>query len=99
MTGKTIPTGGNPMAAKIVSPDEEIWPVIHDFLTACAEGAIVLAPAARRQLQECVGRDPCELGIIEYDFGGEPDLMLDVVHDLDGKHFSLDAIREALDGE
>lgn len=84
------------MAAHVICPGGREWPIISRFLRACQQGAIVLTPQARQQFIDAYQEDPVELGLIEYGFGGEPDLVLDVVRRLDDRPLAWDAIRDAL---
>jgi hypothetical protein len=63
------------MAAYVIVATQEQW----SFLVGIDEGAIVVSPDAAKQLREKHG---CDLpDWIEYDFGGDPDLWIDLVGD------------------
>lgn len=71
------------MAAYLVCPTAADWPVIARFLAQCGEGAIVLSPRAQAQLRRVTPSAAAVNGaLIEYDFGGQPDLVLDVCSSL-----------------
>ena len=66
------------MAAYVVRPSEKEWAVVEKFLSRCEEGAIVVTPAMQKWLDsQKVKAKAGEL--IEYDFGGEADILLDVM--------------------
>jgi hypothetical protein len=65
------------MAAYVVVATQEQWL----FLRGLGEGAIVVSPDAVKQFREKHG---CDLpDWIEYDFGGDPDIFIDLVDDFD----------------
>jgi hypothetical protein len=83
------------MAAYIVIPRTEHWPVIERFLGDCEQGAIVIPPDVAQKLRS-QGLDVGSLNgeLIDYDFGGEADKLIDVLGNTD--HYALDAVREHL---
>ena len=84
------------MATKLVCPTESEWEVLESFFRRCGGGAVVLSPKAQRQLHDRVIHSPVSIELAGYDFGGEPDIMLDVVHDLADGHYALNALRQSL---
>lgn len=84
------------MAAYVVCPNEQQWEVLQWFLGQAREGCILVAPEARQQIKEKHGFDPDEIEgqPIAYDFGGEPDVWLDVVRGPD--NFGVAAMRKAV---
>lgn len=70
------------MAAQIVTPSTADWPTILRFLDASGEGALVIPPDIQTELAER-GRDPTDLVDLDYDFGGDPDIWIDVLRSLD----------------
>lgn len=84
------------MAAYIIKPTADQWSVLKDFLDACGEGAIVIPPAVDCELEE---QDVhIKKGtLIDYDFGGESDIWIDVVSSsVPQSSCALDAIKEHL---
>jgi hypothetical protein len=75
------------MAAILVMPSEDEWPIIKAFLGKCHEGAIVVAPDIAKDLVEQVadktGVEISDGDYFEYEFGGSPDICIDVVITLD----------------
>lgn len=84
------------MAAKLVCPTEREWEVLESFFRRCGGGAVVLSPKAQRQLRERAGHVAAGIELAGYDFGGEPNLMLDVIRDLAGGEYAVDAVFQAL---
>lgn len=84
------------MSAHVVCPRDREWPIIRRFLLACRQGAIVISPHARQQFIDVYGQDPAELELIDYGFGGEPDVAVDFVRSLDEGPLAWDAIRQTL---
>jgi hypothetical protein len=73
------------MAAYVVTPSPENWPVIKEFLESCGEGAIVLAP----ELTSALGKDIEGTYLPDYEFsGGDADIWIDVVTTTDSFEFS-----------
>jgi len=86
------------MAAVIVCiEDPEQWKIIQKFLSDCEEGAIVFSPEMVRVFRETHGVSPedCEDGYVEYDFGGQADVWLDVPTCLND--MSVDAVCKAME--
>jgi hypothetical protein len=84
------------MAAKVICPSEQEWAILHDLFLMCGDGAVLLSPQVRRYLHDWTGRDPDNLELADYGFGGEPDVVFDLYLDPSKEHFSLDAILDAL---
>jgi hypothetical protein len=84
------------MAAKLVCPTDCEWEVLESFFRQCGGGAIVLSPKAQRQIREWGGHTAAGIELADYDFGGEPDVMLDVVRCLAGGEYAVDAVCQAL---
>lgn len=82
------------MAAIVRIISQQDWPVIRAFLDSLEEGAIVISPYMHRQMIDDGLKPKHGRRLLDYDFGGEPDIMLDVVHDLD--HSAVEAIRKDL---
>ncbi len=84
------------MAAYIIKPTAEQWSVLKDFLDACGEGAIIIPPAVVGELGE-QGVHIEDGALIDYDFGGESDIWIDVVSSsVPQSSCALDAIKEHL---
>jgi len=78
--------------AIIVKPTEEEWEVISRFLRSCESAAVVIPPGQDSRLR----RDGIEIEAwtsIAYDFGGDPDLSIDILED---NPCALDAIKRHL---
>ena len=78
--------------AIIIKPTEEEWEVISRFLRSCESAAIVIPPEQDSRLR----RDGVEIeawASIAYDFGGDPDLSIDILED---NTCALGAIKEHL---
>ena len=82
------------MAAYIVAPSRKDWDVISRFLGDCREGAIVVPPHVADRFKEKYGKEVPEGDLVEYDYGGEAQILIDVMHGLD--HFSARPVREAV---
>lgn len=86
------------MAAYVVTPSRENWPIIQDFLAQCEEGAIVISPdmADRLLREESLDVRGCaaDRELVEYEFGGAPDVWVDRAYHFD--HTALDAVRNHL---
>ena len=66
------------MAAYIVRPSKQEWAIVEKFLDRCKEGAIVVTPA----MQEWLDSQHVKVragALVDYDFGGEADILLDVM--------------------
>jgi hypothetical protein len=85
------------MATKVICPSDEEWAVLQSILSRCGRGAVLLSPEVRSKLRDLKGRNPDDVELTDYDFGGEPDLVFDLYNDPSREHFSLDAILEALE--
>lgn len=84
------------MAAYIIKPTIAQWSVIKDFLDTCGEGAIIIPPAVDGELEE-QGVHIEDGALIDYDFGGESDIWIDVVSSsAANSSCALDAIKEHL---
>ena len=69
------------MAANVVTPTPEEWEIISRFLDACEGGALVIHPTAAEKLATLSERERPEPRLDDYDYGGSPEVTLDVVHD------------------
>lgn len=71
------------MAAKIVViRDEKTWNTVNDVLGDLDEGGIIIPPEECARLDENMPDWEEHLGgLIDYDFGGEPDILIDVARD------------------
>lgn len=78
------------MAARVVIPEVSDWDIISSFLDDCCEGAVVIPPAVAITLREQGAELPEAGSLIEYDFGGEADVWLDVVTSPD--HYAIRAV-------
>ncbi len=73
------------MAAYIVCPSEAEWAVIGPFLEKCQEGAIIISPGIRLAIESEFGMTQGQIDDeaagqnVDYDYGGECDIMLDVL--------------------
>ena len=84
------------MAAYVIKPTAEQWSVIKDFLDACGEGAIIIPPAVDGEIKE-QGLHIEDGALINYDFGGESDIWIDVLSSsAANSSCALDAIKEHL---
>jgi hypothetical protein len=90
------------MAATVVLVNPTEWPVIRRFLADCKERAVVIPPEARSRVER---RWPnanflkLKGKTIDYDFGGRPDIMLDVATNLAAEpheHFGTECLLKAL---
>jgi hypothetical protein len=86
------------MAAVLVFPTESEWVVIEPFLEACKEGALVVTPLQHATFQRLAG-GPIDTYLKNYDFGGQADLSIDVVHDLPDWGTREEAVEELEKGE
>ena len=84
------------MAAYVVLiEDEEEWETIQLLLSRIEGGAILVPPQtckALRKIHDNLVVDEFDGELINYDFGGEPDILLDVADKLD--HLGILAILE-----
>jgi hypothetical protein len=86
-------------ATVILIEDPQRWEAIREFLSECGEGALVFGPAAVRGLVERFGRETIDKlngETIDYDYGGQSDIMLDWSDDVALSHYSTDAVVEHL---
>jgi hypothetical protein len=83
------------MSAILVMPTAKEWKVIKPFLDKCQEGAIVIAPEIQatltQEVLEKTGERIDDGDFFEYEFGGQPDICIDVVSSLD--HLAADLLR------
>lgn len=87
------------MAATIVCPSEEAWEHIRSFLADLQDGGIVIPPGIGDKIEEQRGFRPedIEEEFIEYDFGSDADIWIDVVNSPD--HYAVDALAAAYQKE
>lgn len=82
------------MAAVLVMPTTREWKIIKPFLDKLQDGAIVVSPEISKELtQKALEKTGIKLNpgdIIEYEFGGDPDICVDVVESLD--HLAVDLL-------
>lgn len=78
--------------AIIIKPNIEEWKVISRFLRSC-EGAAIVIPPEQDGLLRRGGIEIEAWAWVAYDFGGEPDLSIDILGD---NPCALDAIKEHL---
>jgi hypothetical protein len=82
------------MAAYLVCVTESEWDVLKGVLSRCEEGAILVPPGVQEALRQKLNLDELPDGdLIDYDFGGEADVYLDVLTDVDSG-CALNAIRD-----
>ncbi len=81
------------MAAFVIIPTEAQWAVLEEILNQVGEGAIIVPPEVVASLKQ-QGLDLSPLDLIDYDFGGEADIFIDVMRD--ENHFAIEAIKEHL---
>ena len=81
------------MAAYIVRPSEKEWKVVGKILAECGEGAIIIPPAMQQWLKE-QGVKADAGSLVDYDFGGEADISVDVMNG--PEHQALWALDETL---
>lgn len=67
------------MAAYIVRPSEQEWKVVSKILSECGEGAIIIPPSMQQWLKE-QGITARAGSLVDYDFGGEADISVDVMN-------------------
>jgi len=77
------------MAAYIIRPNKKEWAGLKKILDEGGEGAIIITPAMQEWL-EAQGVKAATGSLVDYDFGGEPDLMLDVMGS--PQHYALQAL-------
>jgi len=76
---KLDPTGGTKhMSAYVVTPTPEEWAVLAPLLRKLGEGGVLVPPAMKARAAEQGLEFPRWLE--DYDFGGDPDVWLDVVY-------------------
>lgn len=78
----------------VVITDPAKWAILRAFLAELEEGAIVIGPDAAAAFEIQAGQ-PIEEAMIEYDYGGECDIMLDWDNDPGLQHWCYEAIRKA----
>jgi hypothetical protein len=78
------------MAACIVVPTEEQWAVLKPILRALGEGGVIISPKIALTLESEGINIPCYDD--NYDFGGDADIWLEVVEDMD--HFYIDHLKD-----
>jgi len=82
------------MAANIYVPTPADWGVIQEMLSVLEEGGIIVPPDKAVEYQSRHGDWEDKLDIpIDYDYGGEADLFVDVARD---GNMADTAIREQL---
>lgn len=98
-----ILTGAKMSATLVVVRDEERWKVIHDFLVELEEGGIVVSPDDAKRLDEKFGDVNWAEKLpsyIEFDFGGMPDVCLDVLRECNlAETAVIEAVANAKEGE
>ncbi len=73
------------MAAYLKFPTEKEWEVLSRFLDN--EGCIIISPSAAIQLSNEFGSNWTDFAqqyedrLIDYDFGGEPDILVDIAYE------------------
>lgn len=83
--------------AKIITPSAEEWAVLEGVIRQIQEAgcdrALIIPPVVAEKFR-AIGGSIVESGLVKgYDFGGQPDLAVDVVSDPDG--FLDDTSRDA----
>lgn len=78
------------MAANVVVLTDAEWTVVSDVLARLGEGGILVPPDGAKKFKEKHGKDVPDGELIEYDFGGDSDVWVDVMHEPDG--LAADAI-------
>lgn len=81
------------MAATIVViRDEKQWEVVQDLLGQLEQGGIIVPPETVERLDEnCPGwEDMIDDKYIDYDFGGEADVLVDIARDQNHAAATLD---------
>lgn len=85
------------MAATVVLIEDEVnWDIIREVLYYLEQGGIVMGPKAIEKFKERYQLDPTDLDdkYLEYDFGGEPDIVVD--HVIQPDHMAAKAIASAM---
>ena len=78
------------MAANVVVTEKE-WRVLGPILARLGEGGILVPPNAAKDFKQSVGKEvPNDVLVEDYDFGGQADVVIDVMHSISG--FAADAI-------
>jgi hypothetical protein len=84
------------MAANVVTiRDEQEWKIIGDFLSELEEGGIVVPPHVAKALDQKLGTDwehRIDCKYMEYDYGGDPDILIDLLHDIELGQMGAEAI-------
>ena len=79
------------MGAYIVRVEKEHWPILQRYLNTLQEGGILVAPHIAEQIEADTGESFPDGELLEdYNYGGEADLYIDVVHRMD--HWSIPLI-------
>jgi hypothetical protein len=83
-------------ATLILVEDEQDWETIRLVLSCLEQGGIIMGPDAIDSFKQRYGLDPteCEEKYIDYDFGGEPDIVVD--HVLGSEHMAASAVAAAM---
>ena len=85
------------MPAYVVCPTEEQWQVLLEILGEINEGGILVSPKSRELIREKRGFDPADIEDqpIDYDFGGDADIYLDIVYPTNSNsHMAVHAMEE-----
>lgn len=80
------------MVATIILPNPEEWAVIRPFLESCKRGAVVIPPDVAEELRSD-GFSVSPGNLDGYDYGGEADIIIDVIDDPD--HYATEYLQEA----
>jgi len=89
------------MAAVVVVPTKEEWEVVNAVLARCAEGGIIVSPNAAKEIEKKFKIKIPDGEVIDYDFGGSADVLLDIVFDDDQYvvPFIVKHVKESQSGE
>ena len=83
------------MAAYVVKLTEEEWAVLSSITARLEDGGIVVPPDVAKKFEEETGKEIPDGALIDYDFGGDPDVWLDILGETDS--YQASAIKRHLD--
>lgn len=81
------------MAAYVVKLTKEEWDVLASITARLNDGGIVVPPDVAEKFEKETGEEIPDGAMIDYDFGGDPDVWLDIMED---DNYAAGAIRSHL---
>jgi hypothetical protein len=84
------------MAENVIYLTEKEWKALAPILQRCTAAAILIPPQVRKHLEERAGDKDLPTWI-DYDWGGDPDVWLDVVWSEKSGHVAIDLICAAME--